>query len=162
MSQQTEVLAPVFVTGQESEFLPLDTAALPLYSIMLYQPIGADREVKLRAATYEEAVGKVLMDNPKLCYNGIRSYKAVEGAHASSLDDEIMVPVKVDGGTKLMMLAGADTPTYLVVFKEPIETDDPNGYRMALGAITIEEAVGCALVANPDRCYDDITDHMEV
>jgi len=50
----------------------------------------------------------------------------------------------------------------VIVFKQPIETSDPNGDRLTLGASSIKEAVGIALMANPHLSYNDILDHMEV
>lgn len=79
---------------------------------------------------------------------------------------EILIPVTVNGATEFLPLAGDDTPTYLVVVHADkahlLTTSDPNGDRIAVGAVTLAEAVGKVLMDNPRLSYADVLDHMEV
>lgn len=79
----------------------------------------------------------------------------------------VLVPVVMPGGAvDFRPLAENDTPTYLIIVKpekaKDLETSDPNGDRIAIGAVTLAEAVGKFLMANPTFSYNDIDDHMEV
>jgi hypothetical protein len=79
-------------------------------------------------------------------------------------EDEEVVPVKVNGGVEFMPLDRTETPTWLIVFKdaENLTTTDPNGDRVAVGAMSLDEAIGQVLRENPLLRYEDILDHMEV
>lgn len=79
----------------------------------------------------------------------------------------VVVPVVMpDGAVDFRPLAENDTPTYLIIVKpekaEKLDTSDPNGDRISIGGVTLAEAVGKFLMANPSFSYDDIDDHMEV
>lgn len=78
--------------------------------------------------------------------------------------DTEVVPVMTEGGVQFMPLARGETPTWLIVFKsgENLSTDDPNGDRVLVGAVSLDEAIGQVLRENPLLRYDDILDHMEV
>ena len=78
--------------------------------------------------------------------------------------DEEVVPVKVEGGVQFMPLDRSETPTWLIVFKgaENLTTTDPNGDRIAVGGVSLDEAIGQVLRENPLLRYEDILDHMEV
>jgi hypothetical protein len=79
------------------------------------------------------------------------------------VEDEV-VPVKVNGAVEFMPLARDETPTWLIVFKggENLTTSDPSGDRVAVGAVSLDEAIGQVLRENPLLRYADILDHMEV
>lgn len=84
-----------------------------------------------------------------------------------ALNEKIMIPVVMPGGsTEFMQLAVDETPTYLIVVHQDkarlLATSDPNEDRIHVGAVTLAEAVGKVLMANPRLSYDDILDHMEV
>ena len=77
-----------------------------------------------------------------------------------------MVPFMLaDGTVEYMPLARDDLPTYLVVARDPalmdIAADDENRDRAYLGAVSVDEAIGMFLRANPRMTYADILDHME-
>lgn len=75
-----------------------------------------------------------------------------------------MVPVRTEGGVSFLPLARDETPTWLIVFKSGrgLTTSDPNGDRVMVGAVTLDEALGMVLKDNPTLRYDDVLDHMEV
>lgn len=75
-----------------------------------------------------------------------------------------MVPVQGEAGVAFLPLARDETPTWLIVFKSGrgLATDDPNGDRVTVGAVTLDEALGKVLRENPTLCYEDVLDHMEV
>lgn len=80
---------------------------------------------------------------------------------------ETLVPVRTKHGDVVYLpVADDETPTFLIVVNEDkaafLETSDPNGDRIAVGAVTIAEAVGKVLMDNPRLSYNDILDHMEV
>lgn len=80
--------------------------------------------------------------------------------------EELMVPVKMaDGSVEFLPLACDELPTFLVVAKSKAlldkVADDGNGDRDYLAAVSVEEAVGKFLMANPRARYTDILDHME-
>lgn len=84
-----------------------------------------------------------------------------------SNQEETLVPVKMaDGSVEYFPLATDELPTYLVVAKSRTLLDkvaeDGNGDRDYLAAVSIEEAVGRFMMANPRVSYADILDHMEV
>jgi len=86
---------------------------------------------------------------------------------ATDTVQEILAPVRTAGGaTEFLPLVREDTPTFLIIVKEDkahlLTTMDPNGDRIAVGALTLAEAVGEVLMTNPKLTYDDIDDHMEV
>lgn len=81
--------------------------------------------------------------------------------------EQVLVPVTTaDGKVEFLPLAKQDTPTYLIIVKEDkahlLTTMDPNGDRIAVGGVTLAEAVGEVLMNNPGLTYNDIDDHMEV
>lgn len=81
--------------------------------------------------------------------------------------EEVLVPVVMaNGSVDFLPLAERYTPTFLIVVRKAkvgkFETSDPNQDRVSVGAVTVAEAVGKVLMANPSLCYADIVDHMEV
>lgn len=82
------------------------------------------------------------------------------------MDNAVMVPVRTATGVEFLPLAEDETPTFLVVVKPEkaalLTTSDPNGDRIAVGAATVEGAVGWVLMHNPGLRYEDVLDHMEV
>lgn len=80
---------------------------------------------------------------------------------------EQLVPVTLgDGSVEHLPLASDYLSTYLVVAKSTAlldkVADDGNGDRDYLAAVSVEEAVGRFLIANPRASYADILDHMEI
>jgi hypothetical protein len=79
---------------------------------------------------------------------------------------ETLVPVTIEGKTQFLPLAEPETPTYLIFVNADkvnlLTTSDPNGDRVAVGGVTLAEAVGKVLMENPMLRYEDIADHMEV
>jgi hypothetical protein len=79
-------------------------------------------------------------------------------------DDHEVVRVKTSGGVEFLPLDREKTPTWLIVFKRAknLTTSDRNGDRVAVGAVSLDEAIGQVLRENPLLRYEDILDHMEV
>lgn len=93
------------------------------------------------------------------------------GLAGQARDDEpdVMIPVTLqDGSTDWLPLAASQTSSWLIVFKRGVVsrcgilTDDPNGDRVCIGAVTLEHALGTLMKTYPALTYDDIVDHMEV
>jgi hypothetical protein len=77
----------------------------------------------------------------------------------------VEVPVTLrTGEIAYLPVAEDETETYLIVVKPDkaylLTTSDPNEDRIAVGALTLAEALGKVLRDNPKLCYDDILDHM--
>ena len=164
-NQKPQVLAPVRI-GQSTEFLPLDYSAAATYCVEFNTQINTDHplgdRINIQAVSLQEAIGSALMKNPTLSYASVVKHIPAQGDPVSTGDEDVMVPVRVGDITEFRALSQRDTPTFQIFFGCPIETSDPNGDRLAIGAVTIEEAVGCILMQHPVLSYDDIEDHMEV
>lgn len=97
----------------------------------------------------------------------VDSYDEGQAAVVPDEAESVLVPVRMPNGkVEFLPLAEKDTPTYLIVVVSEkaaaLETPDPNGDRVAIGGVTLEEAIGKFLMANPHLSYNDIMDHMEV
>lgn len=123
-----------------------------------------------KALSDAEAVGIVLMDE-------LPAFSCAElGLDCERLLHDSMtrlMPVTLEDGTEAEVPWSltdpallAYTPAYLVVFKDlqpgQLSTDDENGDRVTVSARSYIEAVGLVLLRNPQLCYDDVLDHMEV
>ena len=75
-----------------------------------------------------------------------------------------LVPVVLPSGeTQWLPVAEEDTASYLIVFKtEGLLTRDPRDDRICVGGLSLAEAIGRVLMANPSLTYNDVLDHMEV
>jgi len=78
--------------------------------------------------------------------------------------DEEVVSVRVAGTVQHLPLVRDETPSWLIVFKSSrnLTTSDANGDRVAVGAVSLDEAIGQVLRSNVRLRYDDILDHMEI
>lgn len=95
------------------------------------------------------------------------SYNEGPAAGVPEGANSVLVPVRMaNGKVEFLPLSERDTPTYcIIVVSEKaavLDTPDPNGDRVAIGGVTLEEAIGKFLMANPHLSYNDIMDHMEV
>lgn len=76
------------------------------------------------------------------------------------------VPVKTaEGQVEWLPVADDETSTFQIIVKSEkadlLDTEDPNGDRIYVGALSLEEAVGKVLMENPNLSYNDILDHFE-
>ncbi len=147
------------------EFVPVAAAAARTYSFSV-RFLSLDRlgfqvgsfEASNTAYTREEALGQFLRCHPKIRVLDIflppRDTRPLE------------LQVLLNGTARNMEVQEQELPTYLFVLKEAsplLETpslgeDD----RSLFGGITLDDALGRFMAANPRLCYDDILDHMEV
>lgn len=154
------IQVPVYI-GNHFEFAELLPGNLSTFALQGHT---------FKALSDAEAVGIVLMD-------ALPSATCAE----LGLDCERMLrdsirrelPVRISDGTEASAVWDLTderlqeaTPTYLVVFKgiQPgqLVTDDDQGDRVMLQARSVTEAIGLVLLRNPQLCYDQVLDHMEV
>ena len=85
---------------------------------------------------------------------------------ATAEQEKVVVPVTLNGNTIFLPLVEKATPTWLIIVHPSkaslLKTEDPNGDRIALGGVTIAEAVGRVLMEHPELSYNDIIEHMEI
>lgn len=145
----------------ETEFCPLAPELLPTFTVQGHS---------FKAVSEAEAVGAVLMDAlpaAKCAELGIDCERVLKDALLRELPVRLPDGSSADVRSNLASDEHREVATYLVVFKDPkpgtLTTTDPvDNDRLWVGARTVTEAVGIALLSNPQLAYDDVLDHMEV
>ena len=85
-----------------------------------------------------------------------------------AVEEQIIAPVRVtDGSVAFLPIVASATPTWLIIVKPGRENllgtsaTEPDKDRVFVGGVSLAEALGRFLMANPKLSYADIADHME-